>query len=347
MIGVQSPQAALSARLRKGGLLLLLALGLQSLALTTNAQEGNQAPDHLTATSINLEDVPYPYPVDHIEFSLYDNVVRMVYMDVQPTGPANGKTVVLLHGMNWYAEYWGETIKRLTAEGFRVVAPDQIGFGRSSKPIIPYSLHDHVTNTKQILDNLGIDQAIILGHSMGGAIATRFAFSFPAVTSHLVLVNPIAMTDSRLSRSWSRFEPYASENDNRDYAAVRRNIERYFYTWKDEYERYIDINYGWTLSAEWPRLATVRSLNSQWLYQDTIAYDRPHIVAKTLFLSGAEDGPNFREQAAQTVADIPNAELVLIEEAGHLPFFEKPDEFYPPLIEFAKSDPLPMPARNR
>lgn len=320
-----------------------LLLGMSSL----EAQERRQAPAHLTATSINLEDVPYPYPVSHIDFTLYDNPVRMVYMDVAPTAPANGQTVLLLHGMNWYAEYWGETIRRLGAEGFRVIAPDQIGFGRSSKPVIPYSLHDHVTNTKAILDHLGIEQAVVLGHSMGGAIATRFAFSFPAVTTHLVLVNPIALTDARLSREWSRFEPYTPESDGRDYEAVRRNIERYFVTWDEAYERYIDINYGWTLSAEWPRLATVRALNSQWLYQDPTVYDRPHIVAKTLFLAGAEDGPNFRQLAAQTAAEIPNAELVLIEQAGHIPFFEKPEEFYPPLLSFIKSEPLPMPVEDR
>lgn len=334
---------AASALVRFAG---VIALGVFSSA-ALEAQERAQASADAKAYSINLEDVPYPYPVSFIDFDLYEQPVRMVYMDVAPTGTSNGKTVVLLHGMNWYAEYWGETIKRLAAEGYRVIAPDQIGFGRSSKPLIAYSLHDHVTNTKAILDTLGIEKAAILGHSMGGAIATRFAFSFPAVTSHLVLVNPIAMVDSRLMRSWSRFEDYSPESDRRDYAAVRRNIERYFYTWDESYERYIDINYGWTLSSEWPRLATVRSLNSQWLYQDTVVYDRPHIVAKTLFLSGAEDGPFFRQQAADTVADIPNAELVLIEEAGHLPFFEKPNEFYPPLIDFLGTQALDMPQRNR
>lgn len=326
---------------------LALAVSMLLGASLTEAQERRQPPSHLQATSINLEDVPYPYPVQHIDFTLYDNPVRMVYMDVAPTAPANGKTVLLLHGMNWFGEYWGETIRLLNAEGFRVIAPDQIGFGRSSKPIIPYSLHDHVTNTKALLDGLGISQAVVIGHSMGGAIATRFAFSFPSVTSHLVLVNPIALTDGRLSRGWSRFESYTPERDGRDYEAVRRNIERYFVTWDEAYERYIDINYGWTLSAEWPRLATVRDLNSQWLYQDPTVYDRPHIVAKTLFLAGAEDGPGFREQAAQTVADIPNAQLILIENAGHIPFFEKPDEFYPPLMDFIKSAPLSIPARDR
>lgn len=319
------------------GLIIALALAVITLLTTSDvyAQERRQAPDDLTATSINLEDVPYPYPVQFLELQLYGHDIRMAYMDAPPTGPANGRTVVLLHGMNWYAEYWGETMKRLTAEGYRVIAPDQVGFGRSSKPIMPYSLHDHMANTHAILDDLGIDSATILGHSMGGAMATRFAFSYPEVTEKLVLVNPIALTDRRTDREWTRLQDsYESRRDGRDYEAVRRNIERYFVEWDDRYERYVNINYGWTLSSEWPRLAKVRALNSQWLFQDSTVYDRPHIQAETLFLSGAQDGPSFPDQARQVVEDIPDARLHLIEEAGHMPFFETPEEFYEVLMEF-------------
>ena len=320
---------ALITKILSGLLLTLLALH------PALAQERRQAPEELQATSINLEDVPYPHPVHTMDLTLYDHDIRMAYMDVEPQGQANGKTVVLLHGMNWYAEYWEETIERLTAEGYRVVAPDQIGFGRSSKPIMPYSLHDHMANTKALLDELDIDQAIILGHSMGGAMATRFAFSYPETTEKLVLVNPIALTDRRMDSDWTRLQAsYESRRDNRDYEAVRRNFERYFVTWDPRFERYININYGWTLSSEWPRLAKVLALNSQWLYEDPTVYDRPHIDAPTLFLSGAEDGQNFRENARQVVEDIPNARLHLIENAGHMPFFEKPDEFYPELLAF-------------
>lgn len=326
---------ATTSLLKVLSVMLCTFLVLLVLLPQAQAQERRQAPDHLTATSINLEDVPYPYTVHTLDLQLYGNDVRMAYMDASPQGNSNGKTVVLLHGMNWYAEYWDETMARLTAAGYRVVAPDQIGFGRSSKPIMPYSLHDHMANTHAILDELDIDRAIILGHSMGGAMATRFAFSYPETTEKLVLVNPIALTDRRMDRDWTRLQDsYESRRDNRDYEAVRRNFERYFVTWDERFERYININYGWTLSSEWPRLAKVLALNSQWLYQDPTVYDRPHIEAPTLFLSGAEDGSTFRADAQQTVADFPNARLHLIEQAGHMPFFEKPEEFYPALLEF-------------
>jgi pimeloyl-ACP methyl ester carboxylesterase len=321
----------------QNALIAMLALVSVAAAPSSAFAQQRTAPAAAKATSINMEDVPYPYPVQHIDLTLYGNDVRMVYMDVQPTAKPNGRTVVLLHGMNWFAEYFGDTIKRLTAEGFRVIAPDQIGFGRSSKPIMPYLLNDHVANTKAILDKLGIKQAAIVGHSMGGMIATRFAFAHPSVTSHLVLVNQIGLTDARTQRGWTRLEDSYAAGLKRDYQAVRRNIERYFVKWDPAYERYVDMMYGWTLSSEWPRLAQVRALNSQWIYADPVVYDRPHIKSPTLFLSGAEDGRNFRENAKQVVDAIPNAKLQLIDKVGHCPHMEAPNQFFPPFIAFLKT----------
>ena len=307
------------------------------ISLTALAQR--QPPPGIEPMSINAEDVPYPYPVEYLELNLYGHDIRMAYMDAKPTGRANGRTVVMLHGMNWFGEYFGPAMKKLTAEGFRVIAPDQVGFGRSSKPIMPYSLNDHVANTKAILDKLGIEKAAIAGHSMGGVMATRFAFAYPDTTTHLVIINQIGLRDARLSRPWRRLEEIYTNGLGRDYESVRRTVERYFVKWDESYERYVNIMYAWTLSGDWPRMAKVRALNSQWLYEDPVVYDRPHIKAKTLFLSGAEDGPNFRETAAWIVDAIPNAKLHLIDNTGHNPFMEAPAEFFPPFIEFLKSAP--------
>ena len=69
--------------------------------------------------------------------TLYGQDIRLAYMDVAPQGTPNGRTVVLFHGMNFAGFYWGGPIDALRKEGYRVVVPDQIGFGRSSKPIMP------------------------------------------------------------------------------------------------------------------------------------------------------------------------------------------------------------------
>ena len=88
---------------------------------------------------IGLEGIAYPYPVQFLDLVIEGQALRMAYMDVAPTDASNGKTAVLLHGKSFSGNYWGDTIRRLADDGYRVVIPDQIGFGKSSKPNIRYS----------------------------------------------------------------------------------------------------------------------------------------------------------------------------------------------------------------
>src|ERR1700744_5431584 len=82
---------------------------------------------------IDLEGFAYPYPVNLLPLVNDGEQLRMAYMDVAPAQP-NGRVVVLLHGRNFPSSYWAPVIKTLTDAGYRVVVPDQIGFGKSSKP---------------------------------------------------------------------------------------------------------------------------------------------------------------------------------------------------------------------
>ena len=312
-------------------LLILLTVPIQA-----TAQPADWGP-----MSPSLEDVPYPHPVSYMSFTMSGQDVRMAYMDVSPVGAENGKTVVLLHGGNFFAEYWKGTIEVLRNEGFRVLATDRIGYGRSSKPILPYTLHDMALHIKLLLDEKGISKAAIVGHSMGGMVTSRFAFSYPSMTTHAVMVNQIGLTDSRLDRAWRDHESQYQASLNRTYDSIRRGIERYFVTWNPEYEYFIRLHYGWTQSGDWPQFAMVRSRISQMLYADPVVHDWPHIKAKTLVIGGTEDGPNFPALAKNVADTIPNAELVLIDNVGHIPHLEAPDQFHEELIRFLKSDPVP------
>src|SRR5437763_13290083 len=80
-----------------------------------------------------LEGFDYAFPVGRVDFSSQREPLHMSYLDVAPARPA-GRTVVLLHGKNFCAGTWESTIRALVQAGFRVVAPDQIGFCKSSKP---------------------------------------------------------------------------------------------------------------------------------------------------------------------------------------------------------------------
>jgi pimeloyl-ACP methyl ester carboxylesterase len=324
---------------------ILAALGLLSLAAGTAAgaqvRPAPSPPEPARPVSINLEDVEYPFPVQYLHFELYGEDVRMAFMDVAPAGNPVGRTVVLLHGLNFFGEYWGGTIEALRREGFRVVAVDQIGFGRSSKPIIPYTLGDHAANTRRLFEHLGIREAAVVGHSFGGMLATRFALFYPETTSHLVTVNQIGLTDMRLERPWRYTDEVYREELGRDLSAIRNTFVRYYVQWRPEFERHIRIHHGWTLSPDWPRLARIRALNRQVIFAEPVVYDWPHIRPRTLVIGGEVDGPNFPALARNVAQTIPNAEIVLFPNVGHNPHLEAPERFHPALIRFLLAESLP------
>src|SRR4051812_502423 len=170
----------------------------------------------------------------------------MAYMDIPPAGAANGRTVLLLHGMNFGGFYFGGPIEALRTQGFRVVVPDQIGFGRSSKPIIPYNFHDMALNTRTLLQSLRIEKAVIFGHSMGGMLAARFSASYPALTERVILNNPIGLTDTRWQQPWrgtqEAWKALVNRTPDEAWQASLANIQRYFpNAWKPEYEQYVRI----------------------------------------------------------------------------------------------------------
>src|SRR5690606_20057129 len=134
--------------------------------------------------------------------------LKMAYMDVKPLQP-NGQTVMLLHGKNFNGAYWKTTIQALNGAGYRVIIPDQLGFGKSSKPTAyQYSFQQLAANTKLLLDKLNLNKISLLGHSMGGMLATRLALTYPETVERLILENPIGLED------WKVVAPYTTIDQN-------------------------------------------------------------------------------------------------------------------------------------
>ena len=320
----------------------LLVLCFASVELRA---QGDQPPAEPPADwgpiSINMEEIEYPHPVHFLNLNLYGQDVRIAYMDVPPVGPPNGRTVVFLHGGSYYGWYWKEQIEALRNEGFRVVVKDRLGWGKSSKPILPYSISLHASNTARVLEHLGISEAAVVGHSIGGQMATRFAFLYPGMTTHLVLVNAVGLTDNRAGRG---FRPMSGEievdaDPQEVYeSGVRTDLRRYV-NWRPQFMEHLRIRYGQALSGEWPRLRYVRSLGGNLRSVDSVVNDWPHIQTKAMVLGGEEDGPNFPENARRAAESLPNAELVLIPNVGHNPHEEVPEIVNAELIRFLSSDP--------
>jgi pimeloyl-ACP methyl ester carboxylesterase len=331
-----------------------LALAITGAFLLTPAgiaAQQNPAPVPTPADikpgSINCEDVPYPYPTSYLPLTLYGQDLRIAYMDVPPAGQPNGHTVVLLHGNNFAGFYWGGPIDALRKEGFRVIVPDQIGYGRSSKPIIPYNFHDMARNTRLILQNLKIDKVMVVGHSMGGMLAARFSTQYPDMVERLVLYNPIGLVDQRFDRPWESADEGYKRTVASTYQTIRTALMRYVShnpaAWTAPFESYARVRYAWTLSSDWPRLAMVQTLLTQVIYLDPVVDDWAHIKAPTLVFGGAEDSlpgsPALFQERMKFVAEtIPNrnGRLHLIPGIGHVPHLEAPEKTYPPLVAFLK-----------
>jgi pimeloyl-ACP methyl ester carboxylesterase len=325
---------------------LLLPLTLAAPAFPQ--EPASTAPIDWPAMSINLEDVPYPYPVEYLSFTVEGHDVRMAYMDVPPARPANGRTAVLLHGMNFFAEAWTSTIEVLSRAGFRVVAVDQIGFGRSSKPVLHYSFNLHAANTRRLVTALGLTRVDLISHSMGGMVASRFASSYPELVDHLVMINQIGLTDARATRPWRDTTEVYKAQLARDYAEILRGMRAYYVTWKPEYMKYVRIHYGWTRSGEWPRLAMVRALQQQAIYADPVVDDWPRIRARTLVIGGERDGANYPEQARNAARLVPGGRVHVISGVGHNPHFEAPDRLFPVVLAFLQGEQVgELPAAER
>ncbi len=329
---------------------LVLALLLIESAAAVAARQGGVLPPAPTPLdvkpgSITCDECPYPYPSKYLDIRVYTQDVRIAYMDVAPTGIANGHTVVLLHGNNFAGFYFTPVIDVLSKAGFRVIVPDQIGYGRSSKPIAPYNFNSQARNTFLILQKEQIERAMVVGHSMGGMLAARLATQYPKAVERLVLYNPIGLTDGRFDRPMTPIDELYQQTLKSDYQSIRASLSRYVdhdpKAWNAEFETYTRIRYAWTLSADWPRLAMVQALIGQMLYADPVVDDWAHIQVPTLAFGGAEDvlpgsAARFQERMQYLARTIPNnnGRLLLLPGLGHVPHLEAPERVLPPLVKF-------------
>ena len=299
--------------------------------------------------SITLENVKYAYPIKYLPIQTEGQDIRMAYMDVLPTEKANGRTVMLFHGKNFGGYYWTNVIRALTDRGFRVIVPDQIGFGKSSKPFIHYSFHQLARWNKMLLDSLGIQRANILGHSMGGMLATRFALMYPQTTEKLLLENPIGLEDYRA------FVPYVTteEQYKTELKSTAESIKKYyqssyFVSWKPEYDELVRIAGGVTFSADYSRWAKVAAMTFTMIYEQPVVYEFANLRVPTVLFIGKADKtivgkglltPDqqalhglYRFLGKQTADKIPKAKLVEFEGCGHIPHLEVPTEFLVALL---------------
>jgi pimeloyl-ACP methyl ester carboxylesterase len=308
--------------------------------------------DNLKWLDIQLSNYEYPFPVEFIQLDVQQQNLEMAYMDIQPDN-YNGKNVLLLHGKNFNGAYWETTAKALLKQGYRVIMPDQIGFGKSSKPdYFHYTFQQLAANTRQLLDSLGVSETTVLGHSMGGMLATRFALMFPDVTEKLVLVNPIGLEDWKLKVPYKSIDWWYNRELSKNYEAIKAYQKSSYYdgNWKPEYNPWVNLLAGWTLNSDYPRIAWNSALTYDMIFTQPVVYEFGKIEVPTLLIIGTRDRTAlgkplvsnevrktmglYDKLGKQTHEKIPDSKLVELDDIGHLPHIESFDRFIQPLIIF-------------
>src|SRR5579871_50664 len=300
---------------------------------------------------INLEGFAYPYPVSFLPVVNDGEELRMAYMDVRPAQP-NGRSVVLLHGRNFPASYWAPVIKVLSGAGYRVVVPDQIGFGKSSKQQGDLHFDNMARNTMALLDHLQIAKVDVVAHSMGGMLAVRIARAYPDRVNHLVLTAPIGLEDYRLYVPPVPTEKIIENEDKLTPEGYRKQLETN-YALKlppDQVTPFIDSRFNIKGSAEYPRWLRAFASSAQMIYREPVAHEIPLISQPTLFIMGADDHnapgrPNAPEAlrpkmgqnaelAKALAAAMPHGSAEVIANTGHLVFLEAREKYDELLLNF-------------
>jgi pimeloyl-ACP methyl ester carboxylesterase len=300
-----------------------------------------------------LEGFAYPHELHHFRFSSQGQSMQMAYMDVPAKGQPNGRTAVLFHGKNFCGATWESSIEALSDAGFRVVAPDQIGFCASTKPAhYQYSFQQLATNTSALLHELGIQREILIAHSTGGMIATRYSLMFPESVEQLVLVNPIGLEDwkalgvpSRTVDDWYQRELKLSA------ASVRRYEQATYYVgqWKPEYQQWVDMLAGLNAGPGHEVVAWNSALIYDMIMTQPVVYEFGLLKMPTTLMIGTSDTTAIGSDVAppdvkarighydvlgkQVVKMLHQGRLIEFPGLGHAPQMQAPEEFDRKLVD--------------
>jgi len=320
---------------------------LMLLCLTANLNAHADAPVY----GPQLQGFEYPAPVRYFEFIAQTQPIQMAYLDY-PAAKPNAPSVVLLHGKNFCAATWHETALKLQQSGMRVIVPDQVGFCKSSKPLsYDYSFDELAGNTHALLKSLKISKATVIGHSMGGMLATRYALKYPNEVTQLVMINPLGLEDWKALgvpmpslEQWHARELQQTDERMRNY----QKSTYYANEWKTDYEPWVQMIAGMYRGPGKDTVAWHSALTFKMIVDQPVLYEFPNLKVPTLLLIGEQDTTaigrdlapeplksalgNYRAMSLQTVKVIPGAQLVLFPDLGHAPHVQNPQRFQTALL---------------
>lgn len=292
----------------------------------------------------NLSGYAYPFPVKHYRFSSQGQSLDMAYMYLPPQ--PDKPVVTLLHGKNFNGAYWEQTADFLQKQGYGVLMPDQIGFGKSTKATdYQYSFSALAQNTLGLMNTLNIKQTIVMGHSMGGMLASRFALNYPQHTLKLILLNPIGLENYGLYAEYKDVDFFHQNELKQSADKIKTYQQKNYYDgqWNERYAALTRPLIGWVQGPDWPTLAKVNALTYDMIFTQPVIEEFTFLHVPTALILGTRDrtgpGRNWKKpgvtyelgrydllgDSVKKRNDI--IELFELKDLGHLPHIEDFDRF--------------------
>ncbi|HRH41732.1 MAG TPA: alpha/beta hydrolase [Pyrinomonadaceae bacterium] len=242
-------------------------------------------------------------------------------------GDSTKPTVVLLHGLGGNGDGWAGNIPALSTN-YHVIAPDQIGFGKSDKPFIKYRIGTYVDFLDKMLSDLKIEKTTLIGNSMGGWIAALYTVKYPNRVNKLILVDSAGLTPKVLDYS----KVYQLNSATREEVKNNLKIALYNQTFAENpalidqfFMQRVTSGDGYTINA------IIESIKRNEDFMDSRLSE---IKKPTLIIWGKQDGLTLLDEGERYNKGITGSEFFVIDKCGHVPQIEQPLEFTKKVLEF-------------
>ncbi len=247
-------------------------------------------------------------------------------LKVYYTVEGSGSAVILIHGNGLSGGQWKLNIGPL-AKYYKVYAPDLPGFGLSDKPDMEYGVDYYVGFLGRFMDSIGVQKATLVGNSMGGAVAAKFAARCPERVAGVVLSDPTGFVPDSLSRNKELYNAFLG-------LMIRsRRLYCRPMLYNSANMRLLDDTKLVTDSKE-SRDAFVKNCRSILQYDGSYSGTLMAISAPALIIWGEDDLLLPAEDAEKYKGLIAGSKVKVIERCGHMPNLERHDEFNAAVLDF-------------
>jgi pimeloyl-ACP methyl ester carboxylesterase len=277
--------------------------------------------------------------VFNADYSRFAEVAR-VPVHYQEAGEISAPPLLLIHGFASSNLVWSKVLLPLAEAGFRVIAPDLLGYGYSGKPReLDYTIASQAKMIIGLLKQLGIARVCLVGSSYGGAVAATIALDHPELVEKLVLVG--AVTNNKPTRYMLMrlfgspiigdiLSPLVVGSRRLLRMRMKRVYDRH--AWEMD-ERRVQARHL-PLATRGTHRAIIRTVR-RW-DAERISRDAHLLAQPTLIVWGDRDREVPLADGERLQQEIPNSRLFVFRECGHLPHEEYPAEFTTLVSEFCR-----------